>query len=83
MDVLLINKVTRLKAASVIGKYKAGQYRDLPDLVTPYRCKKVTIHCDKESEINLDGELLMAKDATFEILPKAIRFFYPKGLTYR
>ena len=82
LDVLLVNKVTRLQAASVIGKYKKGLYKELPDLVTPYRCKKVTIHCDEKSEINLDGELLMAKDATFEVAPKAIRFFYPKGLTY-
>ena len=82
LDVLLVNKISRLKAAGVIGKYKAGRYKELPDIVTSYRCKKVTIHCDKESEVNLDGELLMAKDATFEVVPKAIRFFYPKGLTY-
>lgn len=82
LDVLLVSKISRLKAASVIGKYKAGLYKELPHIVTPYRCEKVTIHCDEESEINLDGELLMAKDATFEVVPKAIRFFYPKGLTY-
>ena len=27
-------------------------------------------------------EKLMAKEATFELIPQAIRFFYPKGLTY-
>ena len=82
MDVLLVEKISRLQAAKVIGKYKAGQYRELPDLITPYRCQKVTIHCDEKSEINLDGELLMSKDATFEIVPKSLRFFYPRGLTY-
>lgn len=82
MDVLLVKKISRLKAAGIIGKYKAGKYRELPDVVTHYPCKKVTITCDELSEINLDGELLMAKEANFEIAPKAIRFFYPKGLTY-
>ena len=82
LDVLLVKKLSRLQAAGVIGKYKKGLYKELPDIVTSYRCEKVTIHCDEESEINLDGELLMAKEATFEIAPKAIRFFYPKGLTY-
>ncbi len=82
MDVLVVNTVTRFQAAKVIKKYKAGQYKELGDLVTPFRCKTLTIHCDVESEINMDGELLMAKDATFEVAPKAIRFFYPKGLTY-
>mgnify|MGYP003441740990 CR=1 FL=1 len=71
-----------MQSMSPSGKYKAGLYKELPDLITPYRCKEVTIHCDEKSEINLDGELLIAKDATFEIAPKAIRFFYPKGLTY-
>ena len=82
LDVLLVNKVTRLQVAGVIGKYKKGMYKELPELVTSYRCKKVTIRCEEKSEINLDGELLMAKKATFHIVPKAIRFFYPKGLTY-
>lgn len=82
MDVLLVEKITRMQAVTVISKFKTGQYMDLPDLIKPYRCKKLTIHCDEKSEVNLDGELLMAKDATFEIVPKAIRFFYPKGVTY-
>lgn len=82
MDVLLVKKISRLKAAGIIGKYKAGKYRELPEIVTHYPCKKVTVICDENSEINLDGELFMANEATFEIVPKAIRFFYPKGLTY-
>ena len=28
------------------------------------------------------GELLMRTETTFEVAPNAIRFFYPKGLTY-
>lgn len=82
LDVLLVNKLSRMKVANVIGKFKAGRYKELPDLVTHYRCKKISIHCQKQSEINLDGELLMAQDATFEVVPKATHFFYPKGLTY-
>lgn len=82
MDILIIRKVSRLTIAKVIGKFKAGRYEELPQYITHMRAKKVTIACDKPNEINLDGELLMAKDVTFEIQPKAIRFFYPKGLTY-
>ncbi|MBR6824932.1 MAG: diacylglycerol kinase family lipid kinase [Oscillospiraceae bacterium] len=82
LDVLLVKKISRFQAASFINKYKAGLYKELSDVVTHYRCKKLTIHCDEKSEINLDGELLMAKDATFCVEPKAIRYFYPKGLTY-
>lgn len=82
MDVLLVKKVSRLTAAKIIGKYKEGKYKDYPDIIQHYRCRRVVVHCDTDSDINLDGELLMAKDATFEIVPKALRFFYPSGITY-
>ena len=82
LDILLVKKLSRFQVAKVIGLYKAGRYREVPHLVTPYRGKKVRILCRKPSEINLDGELLMEQDATFEVVPKGIRFFYPKGLTY-
>ncbi len=82
MDILLIKKVSRLTIAKVFGRFKAGRYEELPQYITHTRAKKVKIICDKPTEINLDGELLMAKEATFELLPKAVRFFYPKGLTY-
>ena len=78
----MVKKLSRFQVAKVIGLYKAGRYREVPHLVTSYRGKKVRILCEKPSEINLDGELLMEQDATFEVVPKGIRFFYPKGLTY-
>ncbi|MBE6927392.1 MAG: diacylglycerol kinase family lipid kinase [Ruminococcaceae bacterium] len=82
MDVLLIKKVSRVTVAKVIGKFKAGRYAEFPQYIRHFKAKKVTIDCDKRSEINLDGELLMAKKAIFELVPQAIRFIYPKGLTY-
>ena len=41
------------------------------------------MHCDTPGEINLDGELLMARDARFEVVPHAVRFLYPQGLRFR
>ena len=83
MHVLLVRDVSRLTVSKVIGRYKKGLYAELPQYIKYFNCKKVRILCDKVSEINLDGELLMEKEATFEIMPKHIRFFYPKGLSYR
>lgn len=83
LDVLLVRGVSRLAVPSVIGKFKSGRYREMPDLMQHFRCKKVTVRCDSENEINLDGELLMGKTIEFEVVPQALRFFYPKGLTYR
>lgn len=82
LDVLIVKGVSRLTVANVIGKYKAGKHAELGDIIRHRRCKSITIHCDKPAEINLDGELLYARDVTFEVVPQAVRFFYPKGLTY-
>lgn len=82
LDVLLIEPVSRLKVASVIGLYKTGKYHELPDYIRHLRVPEITIHSDEESKINIDGELLMAKDVTFRISEKKLRFFYPKGLSW-
>ncbi len=83
LDVLVIEKVSRLQVASVIGKYKAGCYKELPQFVRHFRTKAITISCDKETPINLDGELRMAQVASMSIAEEKIRFFYPKGLFWR
>ncbi len=82
LDVLLVKKVTRAQVASVIGKYKAGRYKELPHLARPFKTKSVTIRCDKPTAINLDGELRVAKDITMSVAEEKIRFFYPKGLSF-
>ncbi len=82
LDVLVVKKVSRLQVPGVIGKYKNGRYAELPELVQHYKTKQVKILCDKETPINLDGELRLAKEATFSVADEKIRFFYPKGLTW-
>lgn len=81
LDVLVVEKVSRLQVPGVIGKYMKGQYAELPNLVHHFRTKEITIHCDKDTPINLDGELRMGKDITMKLSNKKLRFFYPKGLT--
>jgi len=82
MDILLIRKVSRRKLMQVIGKYKDGKYRSLPDLIRHCRTKRITIHCDKPSPVSLDGELLTAQTVDIRIAEEKMRFFYPKGLTW-
>ena len=82
MDVLVVEKVSRLQVAQVIGKYKNGLYRQLPKLIRHFRTDRLKIFCDKETPINLDGELRTGKEIEFVIAPEKLRFFYPKGLTF-
>ena len=83
LDVLMIKAVSRLRVAKLIGAYKAGRYRELSDWIRHFRTDKVSIHCRRDTVVNLDGESIWAKDITFEVCPKALRFFYPRGLSYR
>lgn len=83
LEVLVVKKVSTLTASRVIGKYKAGQYRQLPELISHHRCKSLTIACDKPSVVNVDGEAVFTGEAKITVRPRALRFFYPRGLTYR
>jgi YegS/Rv2252/BmrU family lipid kinase len=82
LDVLLIKKVSRLKVAAVIGKFKDGRYKELPNIVRHFRTDRIRILCDKPTPVNLDGELRIAQEVTMSIADKKLRFFYPKGLTW-
>ena len=82
LDVLLVKKVSLLQVPGIIGKYKNGQYKLLPDLVTHYLTDRITIRCDKPSPINLDGELRTAQVAEISLAEEKIRFFYPEGLSW-
>ncbi len=83
MEVLLVTKVSRLKIASVVGKYKDGKYADYPHLIRHFRTNRLKIYCDGPTSINLDGELRTGEVVDISIAPEKLRFFYPKGLSWR
>ena len=83
LDVLLVKKVSLLEAASVIGSYQKGLYADYPQIIRHVRCTDLRVQCQKQNVVNIDGEALYTMDAQIELVPKALRFFYPRGLRYR
>ena len=83
LDVLLVKKVTRLQVAGVIGKYKNGLYAQLPELVRSFKTKTLKIICDRPTPMQLDGEILTAKEFLISVAEKKIRFFYPKELSWQ
>lgn len=80
LDVLVVKKVRRLQVPGVVGKYKAGKYRQLPELVRHFRTDRLMIHADRLTPINLDGELRRAKDISISVAAEKVRFFYPRGV---
>ena len=82
LDVLLVDKVNLAQVPGIIGKYKNGRYRELPQLVRHYKTRGLKISCDKEVPVNVDGEALYAKTVEFAIAREKLRFFYPRGLSF-
>ena len=83
LDVLLVKKVSLLQVPGIIGKYKSGRYKELPGIVRHLKTDSIKIICDKPTPINLDGELRTAQEVTMSVAKEKLRFFYPKGLTFR
>ncbi len=83
LDVLLVEPVSRLKAAQVIGLYAAGKLEELGDLITCEKCREITITADKNISVNVDGELLTTSKVRMSVMPGALRVFYPSGLSWR
>ena len=82
LDVLLVKKVSLFQVPGLIGKYKNGQYKEIPHVVRHFRTNRVKITCDKPTPINLDGELRTAQIVEMSLAKEKLRFFYPKGLTW-
>ena len=83
LDVLLVTKVNRLKVLEVVGKFKEGKYAQYPELIRYFKVKELKILCDKETGIQLDGEMRMAKEIHIKVADEKLRFFYPKGLVWQ
>ena len=83
LDVLLVKKVSRLQVAELIGKYKNGRYKEIGHVARYLKTDHVKIRCPKPCAINLDGETRFAQEVVMKVADEKIRFFYPKGLTWK
>ena len=83
LEVLLVKDVSRLKVAQVVGAYKDGKFSNFPDLIRHFSTDHVRIICDKPTGINLDGEKRMGETIDIRVADENLRFFYPKGLTFK
>ena len=83
LEVILVDKVSRLQVAGIIGKYKQGRYAEVPKLMHHYTAKRIVVRCDETEVVNLDGEARCGTEIEMKVSDKKIRFFYPKGLTYK
>lgn len=80
LDVLLVKPVGLLRLATAIGRYKQGEYRRFPNLISHCRTDKLRVTCGRDSVVNVDGEALTAREISFSVVPHGLRFWMPAGV---
>ncbi len=82
MDILLVGAVSRLGAAKIIGGYKAGRYKDMPQIITHIRGKEMTISSkgSEQMEVNLDGEMAYVNKVSINVAQDKANFIVPIGV---
>ena len=86
MDCVTVRKkLSKLKVITMINTFKKGEYLDDPKwqgFTTFKRGRMIRVHADTPAAVNIDGEVRMATDVTFELKEKAVCYVVPEGSDY-
>ena len=80
LDYCLVRKVSRLKIAKLVSRYKKGEHINNPEfasLVTAGQCRRITLTAASPVTICCDGEIFTGIKLWVEIVPKAFSFLLP------
>jgi len=75
LNMVLSKKISILKRLWYLPVIQKGKHLHLPFIIHRL-VEKITIKCEKELPIQVDGELLYAKDIQIEVLPSLFLFRY-------
>jgi len=82
LEYLIIDAVSRLKVAQVVGMYAKGRFREIKDHITYVRGGFMEIEGDREFVVNIDGETIVTDKVSFNIVPKGVNFIFPLGMKF-
>lgn len=80
IDICLIKKVSRFKAANLIKVYKAGEHlhnEKLRNLVNYVKGKDVIVESNKPVAYAIDGEVFRKQKVIIKMMPSALNFVVP------
>ena len=87
LDIISVSVMPRLRVAKVIPVYKNGQHLvsgqiidSLADVITYTKTNKLYIEAEKDTLVNLDGEVTHMKTMDISLIPKGIKFLLPINL---
>lgn len=76
-DICLVREMGKLEILKFFPKYAEGRHSEIEG-IRFYRGQKIEISGSIPMALNIDGEVQMAREAVFEILPEALRLVVPK-----
>lgn len=75
LDMVLCKKLPVLKRLKYLPVIKKGKHMHLPFVIHRMQ-EKCSIQCNREMPVQVDGELLLAKELLIEVLPAKFLFRY-------
>ncbi len=82
IDIYIIKKIGLLTLAKLIGKYAKGKADELPEYVTHLRSDNLSIEFEEDNVVNLDGEVIYAKNISMKLIPGALKLIVPEGMKF-
>ena len=82
LEYLIVEPVSRLKLAQIVGRYSKGQYREFPDIMKHVRGICMEIEGDREFVVNIDGEAIYTSKIQFKVVPNGVNFIFPSDLRF-
>jgi YegS/Rv2252/BmrU family lipid kinase len=82
LECLIVEPVSRLKVAQIVGRYAKGRFREFPELITYVRGTFMDIECEREFVVNIDGEAIFDNKMSFKLVPKGVNFIFPTNMKY-
>ena len=80
LNTILVNRVSRVTFARLLGKYSAGRHAELTRWVRVGAAKEIRITADEGDVVTcLDGECFHSREVSLRISDKKIRIFAPAG----
>ena len=80
MNVMIVDRITRLQFLRFVGPYSKGDYHKVPQFAHGYTPKVLRIRSEQEDIVTcLDGESIVNSDVTIKLADKRLNFFGPAG----
>jgi diacylglycerol kinase (ATP) len=78
LDVCIVKNLKRIRILTLFSKYKKGKHESIKE-VSLQKVKKISLKADTEFPVNIDGELITAKEVYFTLAEKAVKIVFPKN----